>query len=125
MMKAIALKKWEENQGRLIFLRDCLSLSIALDSYAIYGENPTEIGAWVNAAKYKQDEMAMKYLVDKAAQTIRRLPFYRNADVICAVPAPPDKEFDLPREVTSRLREAISKPNITEGFEFHGAKKIH
>ena len=118
------IKKWEENQGKLIFLRDCLSLSVALDTNlkdACSGQY-TEIGELERKGKRRGDESAINQLVDKVSEAIHRLPYYKDADLICAVPPEPGKDFDFPSRVTELVSERIGKRNVTSGFVFDGQK---
>ena len=92
------IKKWEEKQGTRVFLRDCLSLSIALDFNLIdnVSKKYTEIGELENKAKkdkdkYSQDIVALTDLVHK---NIIDLPYYKDADYICAIPS--SKNFNFP-----------------------------
>jgi len=117
------IKNWEGKRGRLVFLRDCLPLSIALN-FNFVGEagNYTDIGQWEANAKTQQDKVAMMELAKETAQVIQSLPFYKEADYICAVPAMPSKTFDLPRSVVSQVSCQIGKPDITSAFHFNRDK---
>lgn len=114
----------EQNQGSLIYLRDCLSLSIALDKNLtdnISGQY-TEIGLLESDGKNNRDQTAIQKLADGVSELIQYLPFYKEADLICAVPPSPNKEFDLPSAIVSIVSAKVEKPDITSGFVFNGEK---
>lgn len=117
---------WENKQGGLVYLHDCLSLSIALDfnfcQDEIKGRSRTYLGELEQKAKYQQNEESIERIVEKIIETIDFISFYKEADFVCAVPPSPSKHFDLPREIVSRVSQKISKPNITDHFEFKQEK---
>ena len=120
----IKVEAWEQSQGKLIFLRDCLSLSIALDTNFVdntAGEY-TRLGALEHRGKNDRDQVAINELAPIVAQTINALPYYKDADLICAVPPNPNKDFDLPSTVVSLVSTMTGKPNVTSGFAFGGQK---
>ena len=87
------IEEWERKQGRLIFLRDCLSLSVALDinrTDNTSGER-TEMGELVyNGKEYNvkrnkdrnATQNAINQLVDRVSEFIQDKPFYKEADLI-------------------------------------------
>jgi predicted amidophosphoribosyltransferase len=118
------VEQWERNQGSLIYLRDCLSLSVALDSNLTNNTSGqyTQIGALEHNGKHKRDQNAINQLSDIASQEIQHLPFYKDADLICSVPPRPDKDFDLPSSATSLVSGKVGKQDVTGGFVFGGQK---
>lgn len=117
------IRDWMESQGTLIYLRDCLSLSIALDiNYLYISKKYTPIGCLEDKGKKEEDEKSIHELADKVEQKIRDLPYYKDADLICSVPSASDKDFDLPDRVVSLVDKKIEKQNITKAFSFNGAK---
>ena len=119
-----AIKQWERSQGRLIHLRDCLSLSVAIDSNLTDNTSGqyTTMGALEYNGKNKKDQNAINQLADTVSQVIQYLPYYKDADLICSVPPRPDKDFDLPSKVTSLVSEEVDKHDVTGGFVFNGQK---
>lgn len=117
---------WVEKQGGLVYLNDHLSLSIALGFNFYKDENGkrvrTDLGELEYSAKYQKNEESIERIVEKIIETIDFISFYKEADFVCAVPAFPSKHFDLPREIVSRVSQKISKPNITDHFEFKQEK---
>ena len=118
------VEEWEKNQGSLIYLRDCLSLSVAIDSNLtnnISGQYTT-IGVLEHNGKNNRDQSSISQLAETVSQVIQYLPYYKDADLICSVPPRPDKDFDLPSSVTSLVSTKISKQDVTGGFVFNGQK---
>jgi predicted amidophosphoribosyltransferase len=118
------VKEWETSQGERVFLRDCLSLSLAL---GINLENNTsgkhtEIGQLEYQAKNHQNKEAVEELGRRCIATIEELPFYRDADLIAAVPQKPDKTFDLPTEMAKIISTHTGKSDITSYFSFGNLK---
>lgn len=118
------VEQWERNQGSLIYLRDCMSLSVALDSNLTDNTSGqyTAMGALEHNGKHNRDKNAINQLADTVSQVIQYLPYYKDADLICSVPPRPDKDFDLPSNVTSLVSAKVGKPNVTGGFVFSGQK---
>lgn len=120
------IKNWIAAQGNIVFLRDCLPLSVALDMNFV-GEDKdtktyTQMGKREHEGKENQNKDAIGNIASEAIKQIQRLPFYKDADLICAIPPAPDKIFDLPSAVVKIISEKIDKPNITSGFNFSGEK---
>jgi phosphoribosylpyrophosphate synthetase len=118
------IEKWEKNQGCRVFLRDCLSLSIALDFNLIDSTSGkyTKIGDLERNGKHNKDQNSINQIADIVAQTINDMPYYKDADLICSVPPRPDKDFDLPSSVTSLVSAKVGKPDVTNSFVFKGKK---
>jgi len=120
----VMIQRWESSQGSRVFLRDCLSLSVALginfpDNNS---HNHTELGELEHRAKQHRDKDAIKELAMRAIATINELPFYKDADFVAAVPPRPDKEFDLPTWIAKLVAVATKKPDITPYFKFGNTK---
>lgn len=120
----IIIEKWAKSLGNIIFLRDCLSISIALDTNLQDNTSGkyTNLGHHENLAKTQQNESSIKALSEASSKIILGMPFYNNADFICAVPPPPEKEFDLPTQISSQVSQIIKKPCITKNFIFGNNK---
>lgn len=118
------IEAWEKDQGNMIYLRDCLSLSVALDTNLTDNSSGmyTCIGALEHNGKTNKDCNAVIQLARIVADKIKHLPYYKDADYICSVPPRPDKDFDLPSSVVSLVSQKIGKPDITSGFKFGGQK---
>jgi len=119
------IEDWERSHGTTIFLRDCLSMSIALDTNLQDNTSGryTEICDLENRAKNQQDEIAIQKLADIVTEKILRMPFYKDADFVCAIPPSPNKNFDLPSSVVNLISENIKKQNITSCFKFNNCKE--
>ena len=120
----VKIKTWMKDQGTLVFLGDCLSLSVALSVYFNKSREQTEVAKLYNKGK-KEDKSSILQLADRVEKQIRSLPCYKEADLICSVPAPPDKGFDLSSRVASIVGEKIDRPAITGGFVFGEQKSSY
>ena len=116
------IRSWVNEQGKRVFLRDCLYTSIALSHNFVDKENRTEIGELEYLAKQKKDPDAVEKLAKCCAKSIKDIPIYDKADMICAIPPNPGKCFDLPSQIAVKVSEMVDKENITDKFVF-GAKK--
>ena len=119
------IESWTKQQGERVFLRDCLYASVALSlNFTDLSEGKrTTIGELEYLAKQRQDMDAVRELAKYCKNAILDLPLYKDADLLCAIPPRPDKEFDLPSLVTSIVSDDLGKPDITEHFRFNGEKK--
>lgn len=119
------IKEWERGQGSRMFIRDNLSISIALASYSTdpAEHHRTTIGELVYQAKYQGNADAIQGLAGRCVETIRSLPYYRKAQCICAVPPSSTKtRRDLPSEITALVAKELEIENITSNFKYHGTK---
>jgi predicted amidophosphoribosyltransferase len=115
---------WIQQQGTRVYIKDCLSLSIALD---LNLKSPTRhdytpLGHLERQAKHSQDEAAINAIVEHMVDTINQMPYYKDADVMCAVPPHPDKKFDLPSCIAARVSKRVNKPDVTSSFLYNGKK---
>ncbi len=120
------VEAWARQQGTRLFLRDCLDLSTALGMNIRQSdegwEGYTDLGHLESRAKQTLDENAVRNLTALFVDTIRALPFYRDARMIAAVPAHPSKTYDLPRELASCIARDLALADVTNRFSFAGAK---
>ena len=81
------IQDWVAAQGALVFLRDCLDLSLALDYNVVYDEGArTRLGELEHKAKVNHDPNALDALSSELVRVIQQLPFYRDATKVMAVP---------------------------------------
>lgn len=120
-----AVEAWEAEQRSRVFLRDCLSCSIALSlnmKDVLTGER-TECGNLEYQAKSHECEESTKALVELLGAAIKGLPKYNSTRFIAAVPARPGKTTrDLPKELASRLATMLGLTDLTAYFEYGGPK---
>jgi hypothetical protein len=117
------IQDWVAAQGTLVFLRDCLDLSLALDyNFADVGGSYTTLGELEHKAKVDQNADALDVLSGLLINLIQELPFYRDTGMVMAVPAAKEKLFDLPSALAQRVASALSKEDLTSRFAFHGVK---
>lgn len=118
------IDKFIKEYSEIVFIRDCLDLSIALSENFIDDER-TELGLLEYEAKYSENGESVKKIISKCSEWINKLPFYKNADYICAVP-PSKKDTDnLPRKVARELKDfafedisnSVSWSNDKEGLK--------
>lgn len=118
---------WARSLGNLVFLRDCLEISIALDLNIVVGPDGTEghtrLGALESRAKRGPDEAAIGELLAEMSSVIARLPGYRAATLIAAVPPRPGKTHDLPSVLAARIAGMRSMTDLTSRFRFAGEKR--
>jgi hypothetical protein len=120
------VKAWVQAQGTRVFLRDCLTSSIALDLNLVEADGApdghTLLGELESRAKTERDEDALTALTDAFCDAIRDLPRYREAALIAAVPPRPGKPYDLPQTLAERIAAALSITDVTSRFAFAAAK---
>ena len=122
------IKDWEKRQGSRIYLRDCLSLSIAMSinisndpEKRVNDTGHTLMGKFVNDGKWSKSQSAINEIVKEATKAIQDLPYYKDTKLICSVPNSGDN-FNLPCSVTSLLSDDIEIQDITDGFVFGSPK---
>ena len=122
--EAIGLvERWEKNMGDYVFLRDCLFTSIALSAHMEEdNRTQTNVGKVFNYAKYKVGQekhaRAVEVLAGRMIKAIEKLPFYREATHIAAVPPRPGKEFDLPSALVAEIARKRKMVDITDNFRY-------
>jgi len=107
-----------KNFKEIVFIRDCLELSIALCENFDEDDERTEIGELEYQAKFKDDEEAKKALIKKCIECFDNLPFYKDADFICAIPPSKKGGDNLPRLVAEGLASAAGLKNISKSVEW-------
>lgn len=121
-----AVEEWEQQQGTRIFLRDCLSCSIALgvNRDSPEAQERTSLGQLEYEAKTNEEEDAFNSLVELFVGAIESLPMYMDAELIAAVPARPGKtQQDLPTELAKRIAENLGLTDLTGYFRYGGTKE--
>ncbi len=89
-----AFNDFFQKYKEIVFLRDCLDLSLAL-SMNYENEERTEIGELEYRAKYENDTKAEEKLVSFCVDWIQQLPSYKDADYVCAMPCTDRNEKSL------------------------------
>ena len=97
-----------------------LALSFNVDYNA---KKKTKLGDLEYRAKHQHDKQAINTIVNIVTDEIKNSPFYKDADYICAVPAHPNKNFDLPTTIVATVSKNLHKADITKGFIFSGKKE--
>ena len=86
----------------IVFLRDNLDISIAL-SMNYNDDTRTEIGELEYRAKYLNCKESESELVKVCKKWIEKLPYYKNADYICAIPGSDRSNKSLPERIVCLL----------------------
>lgn len=110
------IEAWITKQKDIVFLRDCLFTSIAIDLNMSKPGQYTEIGQWENNAKKHQCSESINALISKVLETIAQFKLYNDADFVCAVPAHGVKTFDLPKEIAAGIITCLEKDDLTQHF---------
>ena len=100
----VKIEKFVSLYKDIVFLRDNLDLSISL-SMNYESDKHTEIGELEYQAKFRDNKAAESELVEKCKVWIQRLPFYKYADHICAMPPSKPAEEDLPKRIVNSLTD--------------------
>lgn len=114
---------WQAHRFQHVYLSDDLDSSIALDDlFRGRHGSYTPIGRLESLAKAAQDPQARDSLAALLAQFIRSSPLYAGC-AICAVPASPEKDFDLPRELASLIADELGTEDLTGSLHLRGKKQ--
>ena len=115
-------KKWFDfiNQYKdIVFLRDCLDISLSLSMNIIENESRTKIGELEYQSKYNRNNGAEEQLVRLCEEWIKKLPYYKDADLICAVPS--KTSDNLPQRIANKLN--ITATNISKTISWASKTK--
>lgn len=118
-----AALEWQDRYSSLIFLRDTLNCSVAIDFNLASPGVYTELGQAENDAKNSRKSTATKELANASADTIEKVLFYRESDAICAVPPAPGKDWDLPTEIVKYVATKSKKENLSPHINFSKEKQ--
>lgn len=120
-----AVEDWEKSQGSRVFIRNLLSSSLALDMNLISNQSAakTECGRLEELAKHHADQSSVDKLASTSCATISEICYLREADLVCAVPAPASKPFDLPRRLAESISSQSKKANLTPYLSLDGKSK--
>src|SRR5208283_5906720 len=77
---------WQEARKFLIFLRDLLDCSLALDFNFAEAGTYTDLGKAEHQAKANADAQAVQYLVGRCHVAATKFGLYKECDSVCAVP---------------------------------------
>ena len=114
---------WQERYKSLIFLRDNLDCSVAIDFNLASAGIYTIMGQAEHDAKTARKFAAVKALTTACVDTIEKISFYSNADAICAVPPALGKEWDLPTELAKYVTARTGKENLSPDIKFSKKKQ--
>ncbi|MCH7958775.1 MAG: hypothetical protein IID08_01500 [Candidatus Hydrogenedentes bacterium] len=122
----LKIEAWVKSQGPRVFLRDCLSTSVALSHNFCNTTDGkrTDIGQLEFLAKNQHDADATRTLSKYSLDAIRELEHYRTTNFIAAVPPRPSKEYDLPSEIVKQISNDCSNMSDITGY-FHFGNDKH
>jgi predicted amidophosphoribosyltransferase len=107
-----AIEKFIDKYNSVVFLRDCLDMSLALSMNIIEDNERTHLGELEYQAKYRHNQDAENILKEECNKWIHILPFYASADYICAMPSK-QSEDSLPHRIVASLTDCGFK-NISQ-----------
>ena len=95
-----------------------MSSSLSLDINLVDNTSgkKTHTGHLEELAKHHQDQESIDDLVRNSVATVMSISYLQECDVLMAIPAMPDKDFDLPRELARGIAKDIKKPDMTPNF---------
>jgi len=97
------IKNFTEEFSYIVFIKDCLELSIALSDNFLDTNKRTEIGQLEFEAKYNKNETALQQLIAICNKWLKKLPFYKDSDYICAIPPSRKEDDNLPNKIIKKL----------------------
>jgi hypothetical protein len=115
--------KWQDARRSLVFLRDCLYCSVALDFNLADAGIYSELGLAEHNAKANADEESIAYLAARCERAVSGLGLYKTCSSICAVPPSPEKAWDLPTEIAKRVAAATNRTDISNLVRFREQKR--
>jgi predicted amidophosphoribosyltransferase len=115
--------EWQERRGKLIFLRDNLDFSIALDFNLAEAGRYTKLGQAEHDAKNNQDKDAVDALAAACSAAIKGIPVLDSHGLVCAVPPSAGKKWDLPTEIASRVASSLGRTDVTKHLNFASTKE--
>lgn len=75
----------------------------------VYPLSYTECGDLEHRAKEERNDIAITDLAQRLSDFITKHPTFSRADVLCAVPPRPSKDFHLPVQLVSEIGKMLSK----------------
>ena len=119
------VKNWIDQQGSLHFLRDCLTLSVALDKNRVdnTATQRTKIGELEDRAKRQKNISAAKEIAGLMVEKIKDLPGYRAAKFVCGVPSFNQERYNLPSILAELISIDLSIIDLTPQFRIQNEKR--
>lgn len=116
------IEEWIANHNDIVFLKDCLHASIAIDLNMSEPGKYTQMGQWEHDAKLNKCDKSLDSLIKHTIETIGKFKIYLDANCVCATPCHESKEFDLPRLIASQVGEKLEKEDLTSRFTLKNNK---
>lgn len=106
------VRKLIEKYRDIVFLKDCLDLSISLSMHEAEPGERTEIGQHEYEVKYnsgkKDTTQNFNILLEKLQYSLETLPYFKDVDYICAIPSSKPFVCDLINNLKDFSFEDIS-----------------
>lgn len=109
-----------DKYNQTVFLRDTLELSLALSMNMTDEDTRTEIGELIHEAKYKNSRDHEQKIVELVQNWLNELPYYNEANVICAMPCSDKENHSLPRRIVDEIE---GYENISEFVNWRNKSK--
>lgn len=106
-----------------VFLRDNLDLSISLSENFDSNEDRTDIGELEFKAKYQKCEQSISELAEKVNDFIKNTPYYKDTNIICAIPSSKKDEINLPSKIANILEKKHGFENISNKLKWVNEKE--
>jgi hypothetical protein len=117
------IQNWVQRQGNRVFMRDCLSMSVAMDfNISESRSEHTWLGALESRCKTTRDDAAINELIDEVCNTILDMSEFRTTKLIAAVPPVPGKVHDLPSCLAAGAAGKLGLTDLTAAFSYAGQK---
>jgi hypothetical protein len=117
-----SFKEFFDSHHKTVFLRDLLSLSVAIDFNKEPDGSYTTVGGYEASAKDAFEENAIRQLTDICREFILKTPFYNTAPSLAAVPPRPSKQYDLPTILAKRIAHSLDLNDISQSLRWLGEK---
>lgn len=119
------IEAWEARQGTRVFIRNLLNSTTALDLNFIDNASGarTHVGNLETQAKHSQNAEAIEELTVLLTELVDDVSYLGDCDAIVGIPPAPNKIFDLPTVLASKLAKATDKHDLSSCAMFTGEKQ--
>ena len=117
------IEQFVNNNRDIVFLRDTLSLSIALSNHSDDNGVRTVVGELEYSAKYQNSRDAVTKLSKMCVDICQRLPYYNSCKILCAVPSSSKGQVSLPGKIAANVAGALGALDISSRLFWQNDKK--
>ena len=108
----LEIQSFMDKFKNIVFLRDCLDLSISLSMNMSDSKQRTELGELEYLVKYRADEIDYQQKISDIIQifqeTLEKLPYFKEVDYVCVIPSSHPFMKDIVRGLKGFVFEDIS-----------------